>query len=229
MTDAFRGIPTTALEFFEDLEDNNHKAWFDEHRATYLADVKAPMQALLDELEDEFGTAKLFRINRDIRFSTDKRPYKTGQGAMIDRGGKGTLYVHVDADGLMVGCGAPHLDRDQVLRWREAVAGTAGEELAEIVAGLRRASYTVGTLGGEGITEDGDLKRVPKPYPPDHPRADLLRLKAIVAARSWARPRWLSTRRTVAEVRKAWTRTAPLADWLDRHVGPATAEPRRPR
>lgn len=222
MAPAFQGFGQAMLEFFEDLEDNNDKAWFDAHRSTYLDEVKAPLQALLDELEPEWGRAKLFRINRDIRFSADKRPYKTQQAALIDRGARGTLYVSVDADGIMVGCGTPHLDSAQVARWRAAVAGEPGEELADLVARLRRSSYVVGTLGREGITAEGDLKRVPKPYPADHPRADLLRLKALVAARSWQRPAWLGTRRTLTEVRRAWTATEPLADWLGTHVGPPT-------
>ena len=222
MAPAFQGFGQAMLEFFEDLEDNNDKAWFDAHRSTYLDEVKAPLQALLDELEPEWGRAKLFRINRDIRFSADKRPYKTQQAALIDRGARGTLYVSVDADGIMVGCGTPHLDSAQVARWRAAVAGEPGEELADLVARLRRSSYVVGTLGREGITAEGDLKRVPKPYPADHPRADLLRLKALVAARSWQRPAWLGTRLTLTEVRRAWTATEPLADWLGTHVGPPT-------
>jgi len=219
MAAEFTGLAPAALEFFEDLEERNEKAWFDEHRDVYLQQVKAPMLALLAELEEEFGAARVFRINRDIRFSADKRPYKTQQGAIIDRGGRGVLYVSIGADGLTVGCGAPHLDSEQVARWRAAVAGPPGEELAALIADLRGDSYVVGTLGSDGITPEGDLKRVPKPYPPDHPRADLLRLKKVVAARSWSRPGWLGTRRTLTEVRTVWTRTAPLADWLDANVG----------
>lgn len=218
--------------FFKDLAKNNHKEWFDANRKRYEASVKQPFHDfVLEVIRRVHAVDKrvhiepkdaIFRINRDIRFSADKRPYKTQQAALIDRGARGTLYVSVDADGIMVGCGTPHLDSAQVARWRAAVAGEPGEELADLVARLRRSSYVVGTLGREGITAEGDLKRVPKPYPADHPRADLLRLKALVAARSWQRPAWLGTRRTLTEVRRAWTATEPLADWLGTHVGPPT-------
>ena len=226
---AFAGFTTALYEFFEDLEDDNRKEWFDAHRQVYLDQVKAPLQALLDELEPEFGRAKLFRINRDTRFSADKSPYKTQQGAMISAGAHGTRYLHVDADGIMVGIGAPHLDKEQLERWRSAVAGGPGEQLAGIVAGLRKGGYTVGTLASEGLTEEGDLKRVPKPYAPDHPRADLLRLKKVVAARSWARPTWLLDRRAVTKVAGAWRAAAPLGDWLAANVGAGSEDHGRRR
>ncbi|MFN8018353.1 MAG: DUF2461 domain-containing protein [Acidimicrobiales bacterium] len=226
---AFAGFTTALYEFFEDLEDENRKEWFDVHRQVYLDQVKAPLQALLDELEPEFGKAKLFRINRDTRFSADKSPYKTQQGAIISAGAAGTRYVHVDADGIMVGVGAPHLDREQLKRWRAAVAGDPGDQLAEIVGTLRAGGFTVGTLASEGLTEEGDLKRVPKPYPPDHPRADLLRLKKVVAAQAWARPAWLLDRRAVAMVAEAWRTAAPLGDWLAANVGAAAGDHGRRR
>ena len=226
-TARFEGFGPDLFEFFEDLEDDNSKAWFDAHRQVYLDQVKGPLDALLAEVEPEVGRGKAFRINRDTRFSADKSPYKTQQGAMIPRGASGTLYLHVDADGIMVGVGAPHLDAGQLERWRQAVAGDPGVELASIVAGLRKAGYTVGTLAGDGLTEEPDLKRVPKPYPQDHPQGDLLRLKKVVAARSWARPAWLFDRRALTHVRKAWATADPLAAWLATHVGEGTEAPRR--
>jgi len=228
-TERFEGFGPRLYEFFEDLEDHNDREWFAEHRPTYLDDVKAPIEALLAEVEAERGRGKAFRINRDIRFSKDKAPYKTQQGATIDRAGRGMLYLHVSADGLMAGSGAPHLDATQLARYREAVAGDAGEELAAIVAALRKGGFTVGTLGGDGLTEEGDLKRVPKPYDASHPRADLLRFKKLVAARWWDRPSWITSRRALTEVAKAWDRAEPLAGWLDDHVGPPDPSLRRER
>lgn len=227
--DRFTGFGPGLYEFFEDLEDHNDREWFAEHRQTYLDDVKGPLEALLAEVEAERGTAKVFRLHRDTRFSADKAPYKTQQGAMIDRGGRGTLYLHVSADGLMAGTGAPHLDATQLARYRAAVAGAPGEALAELVADLRRSGTTVGTLAGEGLTEEPDLKRVPKPWDAEHPRADLLRFKKLVAARPWERPTWIGTRRALTEVTKLWDRAEPLASWLDAHVGPPDPALRRDR
>ncbi len=78
----FAGIPDAAFEFYAELEHNNNRDWWLEHKSTYDSAVKEPLTGLLAELEPEFGTAKLFRPNRDIRFSLDKSPYKTAQGAV---------------------------------------------------------------------------------------------------------------------------------------------------
>jgi len=77
----FEGIPSAAFRFYEELEENNNREWWLEHKDTYDAAVKEPLAALLSELEPEFGPAKIFRPYRDTRFSKDKTPYKTNLGA----------------------------------------------------------------------------------------------------------------------------------------------------
>ena len=79
----FEGFPVAALDFYDDLEVDNTKAFWEEHRHVYEEAVKAPMVALAAALEDEFGAAKIFRPYRDVRFSKDKTPYKTHQGAFV--------------------------------------------------------------------------------------------------------------------------------------------------
>lgn len=146
---------------------------------------------------------------------------------MIERGASGTLYVQVNAAGAMISAGVPQFDPGQLRRFREAVAGDPGVELAALVARLRRSSFAVGTLDdGEVLEGVGDLKRVPSPYPAAHPRADLLKLKRIIAARSFVRPAWLRSPKAVGQITAAWQRLAPLGDWLDEHVG-APTESRR--
>src|SRR6478672_10896663 len=88
------------------------------------------MLDLLAELEPEFGTAKVFRPNRDVRFSPDKSPYKTRIYAGLEHGG----YVQFSADGLAAGCGYWMVEPDQLDRYRRAVADDrSGAELAAIV------------------------------------------------------------------------------------------------
>lgn len=70
----FQGIPTAAFRFYEELEENNNREWWLEHKSAYDAGVREPLTALLAELEPEFGPAKVFRPNRDVRFSQDKSP-----------------------------------------------------------------------------------------------------------------------------------------------------------
>ncbi|TAL12327.1 MAG: DUF2461 family protein, partial [Frankiales bacterium] len=77
----FEGFPEEALVFYEGLEADNTKAYWTDHKALYDRTVKAPMEALLAQLEPEFGPATFFRPYRDVRFSKDKTPYKTHAGA----------------------------------------------------------------------------------------------------------------------------------------------------
>ncbi|MGZ5371976.1 DUF2461 family protein, partial [Aeromicrobium sp.] len=70
----FTGFPEAALDFYDDLEVDNTKAFWEAHKSTYANAVAAPMKALTAALEDEFGAAKVFRPYRDVRFAKDKTP-----------------------------------------------------------------------------------------------------------------------------------------------------------
>src|SRR5262245_57335870 len=90
---AFQGWPTEAVTFFEGIEADNTKAYWQAHKAVYEECVRAPMEALLGELEDDFGPGRVFRPYRDTRFSTDKTPYKLNCAAHLRDG-----YVSFSAD-----------------------------------------------------------------------------------------------------------------------------------
>jgi hypothetical protein len=98
----FTGSPPEALDFYRGLAADNTKAYFDAHRAVYEQAVRGPMEALLAELEPEWGPAKVFRPHRDVRFSRDKAPYKTEIGALLATTPGSGWYVRLDADGLEV-------------------------------------------------------------------------------------------------------------------------------
>src|SRR4051794_20908058 len=120
---AFTGFPEHALDFYEGLEADNSRTYWLANKELYDTAVRAPMQALLDELEREFGTGKIFRPNRDVRFAADKSPYKTHCGAVLaDHGGHAGGYVQVSAEGLLVAGGYYSTSSDQVERYRRAVA-----------------------------------------------------------------------------------------------------------
>jgi uncharacterized protein (TIGR02453 family) len=206
----FGGIPLAALDFYEDLEADNSKAWWTAHRSTYDDCVRAPMTALAGELEAEFGPAVLFRPHRDVRFSKDKSPYKTHQGAFVPtRDGVG-YYVQVSAAGLLTAAGW-HPRGEQVLRFREAVTSPAGAELDDLVRALT----------SDGFALQGDrLATRPRGMTPGHPREHLLRHKSLTLDRDWGAPDWLPTPETADRVRDDWRRLRPLVEWLDQHVGP---------
>ena len=217
---SFAGFPDEGLVFYEGLEADNSKTYWTRNRASYDAHVRVPLQALLDELAPEFGTAKVFRPYRDVRFSHDKTPYKTHQGAVIHPEGRSAAwYVQVSADGLRVAGGCWRLESDQIARYRRAVA--------DDVQGPRLQAE-VDRLAGAGWSIDGDrLIRVPAGYDAASPRLDLLRHKALHAGRSWEPADWLHTRRALEEVRDAWRDLVPLNAWLDDNVGATTKETRR--
>jgi uncharacterized protein (TIGR02453 family) len=215
----FAGFPDEGLVFYEGLEADNSKTYWVAHKATYDAHVRAPLQALVEELAGEFGTAKVFRPYRDVRFSNDKTPYKTHQGAVVSGAGVGAYYVQISADGLMVAGGAWRLESDQIARYRRAVAdGVQGPRLKREVDALAVAGYEI---AGDRLT------RLPQGFEVDDDRADLLRHKSLHAVRRWEPADWLHQRRALDEVRGAWRAFRPLNAWIADNVGASTKERRR--
>jgi uncharacterized protein (TIGR02453 family) len=209
----FSGFSDRAIEFYDGLEADNSKAYWTEHKAAYESEVRDPMRALLDALEPEFGAGKLFRPYRDVRFSADKSPYKTRQGAVAGPSVGVGYYVQIGPDGLLVGGGFRSHSTAQTDRYRRAVADEqAGEQLRSIVAELTATGFEI---AGE------QLKTRPRGYDADHPRIDLLRHKSLMAIRSFGAPGWLSTARALDEVRGGWRALMPLSEWVDANVGPA--------
>jgi uncharacterized protein (TIGR02453 family) len=207
----FQGWPAESLEFYDGLEVDNSKTYWTAHKAVYESAVLAPMEALLAELEGEFGDGKIFRPYRDIRFSADKSPYKTAIGATLSRGG----YVQLSAEGLAAGCGYYVMASDQIERYRAAVAeDRTGEE-------LRRVLAKVGKHAGIEIVVHETLKTAPRGYAKDHPRVDLLRNKDLIAWQRWPVEPWLETAAAKDRVAEFFRAARPLVAWLDDNVGPS--------
>ncbi len=217
----FTGFPDEGLVFYEGLEADNSKTYWTRSKDVYESCVRGPMQALVEALAGEFGPAKLFRPYRDVRFSNDKTPYKTHQGAVVDSGGRGAgaWYVQISAEGLRVGGGAWRLESDQVDRYRRAVA--------DDVQGPRLRAE-VDRLTATGWHVDGDrLVRVPKGHDVDDARADLLRHRSLHAGRLFEYADWLHGPAALDRVREAWRDLTALNEWLGDNVGATTREPRR--
>ena len=214
---AFKGWPAEALDFYEGLEADNTKTYWNEHKAFYDEQVKGPMLALLDELAPELGEGKIFRPYRDVRFSADKTPYKTNIGAMVGTYG----YAHLGADGLAAGRGYYVMAKDQLDRYRRSVVADAtGAALEDVIAGLEKDGYEV--------TAHDTLKTAPRGYPKDHPRIELLRMKGLAAWKQWEPAPWLGTARAKDRLLAFYCAAQPLQDWLDTNVGPTELEdPRR--
>ncbi len=212
----FAGFGDGACEFFDGLEADNSKAYWNDNLALYREHVRGPMEQLLAELEPEFGpgfgTGKVFRPHRDVRFSADKSPYKTHCGAVIEQGrGGGAYYVEVSAAGMLVAGGCFYTAADQRERLRTAVDDEIrGERLRGIVDALLDQGWE---LGGDV------MKTRPRGVSADHPRLRLLRHRTLHVAHRWEPDEVLHERACLDRVRTAWSALHDLNHWCAAHVG----------
>ena len=163
---------------------------------------------------------KLFRQNRDIRFSADKSPYKTRTYGVIHSrpADAPTLYAQISATGLFAGTGYYWLASDQLERFRAAIADdTTGPQLEQAVASAE----------GAGVETYGEaLKTAPRGYPRDHPRIVLLRHKSLIGgARLAPRARGIARKAALDHVRGTWAACDPVNAWLAANVGPSELPP----
>jgi uncharacterized protein (TIGR02453 family) len=160
----------------------------------------------------------MFRQHRDIRFSPDKSPYKTNTYGVL-RGsdvGPGGMYASISARGLVAGSGYHAMARDQLDRFRDAIADERhGAELSKVVAKAERAGIE---LWGES------LATAPRGYPKDHERIELLRRKSLALGATLKFGRGISRSDGLQFVTKTWRAAAPVTGWLDEHVGASLVE-----
>lgn len=175
------------LQFLNDLQVNNSKEWMDAHRPAYLL-AKTSFSTLIEALllslqqtEPELSglTAKdcIFRINRDIRFSKNKAPYKNNFGASIAEGGKKSLnagfYIHIQPNNESFIGGGLYMPPGEHLKKIRQEIDYNPAALQEIVLGKEFKQF-FGNIQGE------KLMRAPQGYSPEHPNIEFLKLKSYV-------------------------------------------------
>jgi uncharacterized protein (TIGR02453 family) len=219
----FVGMPDEGLAFLEDLEERNTKEFFDANRQVFSEQVLAPFAALVEAAAARLrrsvptlGQPKIFRIYRDLRFTRDKTPYKTSMSASVPsrpaaEGGPGVatgFYVNVGPAGLYTASGLYHPGRPELERMRAAIAGPdMGPELEAV---LRRAA-------AKRLEPWLDpLQRMPRPWPADHPRADLLKARSLVLNRQHERAPWLQTADLLDHLVADWKAMILFNRWLER-------------
>jgi uncharacterized protein (TIGR02453 family) len=207
----FTGFPEAALDFYDDLEMDNTKSFWKAHEDVYLASVKTPMTALATALEPEFGTAKIFRPFRDVRFAKDKTPFKTHQGAFVAAGPACGWYVEIAARGVRTGAGFYHASAADLSRLRASIANElTGVDLHRILTKLTKAGFTVG----------GDrLKTSPRGYDADHPRIELLRHRSLTITKDYGFQPVIHTPEFLGAVRADWKAARPLVEWVTARLG----------
>lgn len=210
--DRFTGIPAEAFEFYEALAADPTKTFWEAHKAAYLSDVRSPLESLGQRLRDEFGTVRLFRPYRDVRFSKDKTPYKDHQGMFAERGDGIGWYVQISATGLMVAGGWYSSSPEQVKRYRAAVS--------ESIPAAELAALT-DALAGAGMEIDGSrVATRPRGVRADHPNLEWLRYRTLYAARHWEPAGWMGKASAATKIRDQWRALTPLLEWFADVVGP---------
>jgi uncharacterized protein (TIGR02453 family) len=210
VTAPFAGFPVAALDFYDDLEVDNTKAFWEKHKHVYDESVKAPMAALCAALEPEFGSAKIFRPYRDVRFAKDKTPYKTHQGAFVRVGEATGWYVEVSPRGVRTGAGFYEASSGRLAAFRAAVAHDRfGPALEKVLARLGKQGFEIG----------GDrLKTTPRGYDADHPRIELLRHRSLTVGHQLGFEPVIHTPELLDLVRADWQALRPLVTWVAEHV-----------
>lgn len=219
----FEGFSPEVYRWFKGLEADNSKQYFSAHRDFFEESVRGQLEALLSELSRRFGgEVKLFRQNRDIRFSPDKSPYKTNTYGVLhgtDIAAHG-LYASISATGLVAASGYHVMARDQLDRFREAVADDQrGPELSQRVAKAESKGLEV---WGES------LATAPRGYAKDHSRIELLRRKSLTLGARLDSARGIGRDEGLRFVAGTWRAAAPVTTWLDQNVGDSAFPPARP-
>lgn len=218
----FDGFPKKGLTFLRQLKRNNRRDWFEKHKDDYESLVKLPMQSLIAALQPHFQSfapefevnprRSIFRIYRDVRFSKDKRPYKTHVAAHFVLRGKpkgiegSGYYLHIEPAEVFLGGGIYMPDGDQLKKIRKAIAENPDGFLS--VINSSQLKHTFGKLEGE------QLKRVPRGYDPEHPMANWLRFKQFFVGSSFAVSKCHSPK-FVNEVAEAFETATPLIRYLN--------------
>ncbi len=221
-----------SLRFFRGLARNNHKAWFEAHRAAYEQHVKAPMAQLIEEMDVRMASfapemvgeprRSMFRLNRDVRFSKDKSPYKTHAACWLfhrdasskvgreAHGGGAGFYFHLQPGASFVGGGCWMPPRPALNRIRAAIAADPREfERIVRAPGMRRL---------RGLSEEAMLRRVPRGYTEDHPAARWLRFQSFTVGRQLTDAQATSSRLT-ATLQADFAAILPLVRWLNSVMG----------
>jgi uncharacterized protein (TIGR02453 family) len=215
------------LEFLKDLAENNNKPWFDENRDKYL-EAKKEIESFTIKLIQEFGDTEpsianleakecLFRINRDVRFSKDKSPYKTNFGISINPGGKKSdlagYYIHIEPGKSFVGGGMWMPMPEQLGKIRQEIDYNL-EQFEELIkAPAFKKQY--GTLNsGKEIS----LVRVPKGYEADSPAAEYLKLKSFTATKPLPDDT-IASKEFIEHCTTAFKALKPLIGFLNQGIG----------
>lgn len=187
----FAGFPPDTVKFLKALGFHQTREWFEENRALYVSAFKEPLALYVEAASAACKSAKLpvfgdpkkatFRLNRDVRFSKNKQPYKTNGGVVLTRtgakGSPGIVYTHISPEGCFFAAGFYHPDPEQLIAFRDAIAKKPTAFLA-MEKKLAAAQLQ--------IVDRETLKRNPRDYSDIDPRVEhAIRMKNFLARRAF--------------------------------------------
>lgn len=215
-------IKKSTLEFLKKLKNNNNRDWFIENKPLYL-DAKENFESFVQEIINKLigfeplmkgleAKSCVYRINRDIRFSSDKSPYKSHMGAFIVRGGKQNgdklagYYFHIEPQKSIMAGGAYMPPTPWLSAIREKISDEPGK-INKIIKAKDFVEY-FGTVDGE------KLKTAPKGYPSDHPQIELLKLKSYLVVNE-VKDAIVTSEKFFDHIIKVFKAMKPLNDFLN--------------
>ncbi len=225
---SFRGFSGEMITFFESLKKNNRKEWFDAHRKEYEQFVMEPARAFVLDMGEKLQTIapgiravpkvnqSLFRINRDTRFSKDKRPYKTNLGIWFWEGKRKRMecpgfYFHVADGKLMLGCGMYRFSPELLRSYREEVVHkNHGKKLANVVSRVSGKGYVIGVK---------HYKKVPRGFDAGHERTELLLYNGLTAMMEQEIPSELFSPAIIDHAFLGFKDMLPIHEWLRDTLG----------
>lgn len=218
-------LQSTTIKFLKDLEKNNNKPWFDEHRKIYEA-AKADLQTMVGKLipaiaafDEPIGTLQVkdctFRINRDVRFSKNKSPYKNNMAAYFSRGGKKAnvagYYFHCEPGKSYAAGGFYSPMPAELAKIRQEI-DYSFDEWKKIITNKTFKKYFP-----EGIDGIESLVRPPKGYDENNPAIHYLKMKHFIVSKPFTDAE-LQSKTLVKDVAKVFETMKPMIDFLNRAV-----------
>ncbi len=221
----FGGFSKKTFGFLRGIQRNNRKDWFETHRDDYQRYYVRPAVAFVDAIGprlqkicksvqyDARVNGSLFRINRDVRFSQDKAPYKSHLSMMFWEGeSKGwsgaSFFMRLTSDRVILGAGSHRFDKDRLPLFRDAVVDSRrGAALTKVASEMERSGYTMG---------EPSRKKVPRGFDPDHPRSGWLLHDGIVVLHEQKLPKEVEQAGFVDWATAHYRAMAPVFRWVSK-------------
>jgi uncharacterized protein (TIGR02453 family) len=219
----FKGFFPETVAFFNSLEKNNTREWFETHKNDYETYVRRPSEDFVLAMGEKLKkiapdinaipkvNQSLFRLNRDTRFSHDKSPYKTNLGILFWEGSGNRMessgfYFHIGEGRLLLGAGMYRFCKDLMEKWRKSVVDKkSGAALQKAISKVSKLGYEIG---------ESHYKRVPAGYDPDHPNAEYLKYIGLAAFWTGDLPEAFYSKEIVDFAFSHFKKMSPIHHWL---------------